>query len=209
MAAASSAPSFRRPYPRCLAHETLDLDQIHAALEDVARDGKRASDVIRRTRGLFERRKIDAAPLQINGIIVDAIALTRSAAETANVRVKTDLQAELPFVKGDPVQLQQVFVNLLNNAVTSMSGAVNGVATLTIASRCDDRMIRVAVHDTGTGIPFSDAEEIFRPLVTTKPDGLGMGLPMSRSIVEAHGGHLWASKNDGPGTTFHVALPVS
>jgi len=194
---------------RYLAHETLDLDQIRAALEDVARDGKRASDVIRRTRGLFERRKIDAAPLQINGIIVDAIALTRSAAETAKVRVKTDLQAELPFVKGDPVQLQQVFVNLLNNAVTSMSTAVSGAATLTIASRCDDRTIRVAVHDTGTGIPFSDPEEIFRPLVTTKPDGLGMGLPMSRSIVEAHGGHLWASKNDGPGTTFHVALPVS
>ena len=194
---------------RYLAHDTLDLAQIRAALEDVARDGRRASEVIRRTRGLFERRKIDAAPLQINGIIVDAIALTRSAADSANVRVKTDLQAELPFVKGDPVQLQQVFVNLLINAVTAMSGTVNGSAVLTIASRCDDRTIRVVVRDTGAGIPFPDPEEIFRPLVTTKPDGLGMGLSMSRSIVEAHGGQLWASKNDGPGTTFHVALPVS
>ena len=111
---------------RYLAHDTLDLAQISAALEDVARDGRRASEVIRRTRGLFERRKIDAAPIQIDGIIVDAIALTRSAADSANVRVKTDLQAELPFVKGDPVQLQQVFFNLLINAVTAMSGTVNG-----------------------------------------------------------------------------------
>ena len=154
-------------------------------------------------------RKIDAAPLQIDGIIVDAIALTRPAADSANVRVKTDLQADLPFVTGDPVQLRQVFFNLLINAVTAMSGTMNGSAVLTIASRCDDRTIRVAVRDTGVGIPFPDPEEIFRPLVTTKPDGLGMGLSMSRSIVEAHGGHLWASKTDGRGTTFHVALPVS
>ena len=194
---------------RYLNHDSLDLGQIRAALEDVARDGKRASEVIRRTRGLFERRKIDAAPIQINGIIVDAIALTRSAADVANVRVKTDLQAEMPFVGGDSVQLQQVFFNLLANAVTAMSGTTNGSGILTIASTSDDRTIHVSVRDTGTGIPFSDPEEIFRPLVTTKADGLGMGLPMSRSIVEAHGGHLWASKNDGPGATFHVALPAS
>jgi PAS domain S-box-containing protein len=194
---------------RYLNHDSLDLGQIRAALEDVARDGKRASEVIRRTRGLFERRKIDAAPIQINGIIVDAIALTRSAADIANVRVRTDLQAEMPFVKGDSVQLQQVFFNLLANAVTAMSGTTNASGILTIASTSDDRTIHVSVRDTGAGIPFSDPEEIFRPLVTTKPDGLGMGLPMSRSIVEAHGGHMWASKNDGPGATFHVALPAS
>jgi PAS domain S-box-containing protein len=194
---------------RYLNHDSLDFGQIRAALEDVARDGKRASEVIRRTRGLFERRRIDAVPIQINGIIIDAIALTRSAADSANVRVRTDLQAEMPFVKGDSVQLQQVFFNLLANAVTAMSGGTNGSGILTIASTSDDRTILVTVRDTGAGIPFSDPEEIFRPLVTTKPDGLGMGLPMSRSIIEAHDGHLWASKNEGPGTTFHVALPVS
>lgn len=90
-----------------------------------------------------------------------------------------------------------------------MSGTTNGSGILTIASTSDDRTIHVSVRDRGTGIPFADPEEIFRPLVTTKADGLGMGLPMSRSIVEAHGGHLWASKNDGPGATFHVALPAS
>ncbi len=194
---------------RWLGHAEPDAAQMRAALEDIVRDGKRAGELIRRTRGLFERGEIERQPIAINDVVLSATTLTRAAVVSGRIAVHTELQPSLPTITADFVQLQQVFCNLIMNAVQAMSGITNRPLTLTIATRREDAGVHATVADTGRGLEEDDAERVFRPLVTSRPDGMGIGLAMSRFIIEMHGGRLWAAPNPDVGATFHILLPLS
>jgi C4-dicarboxylate-specific signal transduction histidine kinase len=193
---------------RLLVQSDPDLAQVRAALEDVASDGKRASELIRRTRTLFEHGELVKQPLDVNDVVRHALSLTRGTALPAHVTLRTELGG-VPLVVADPLQLQQVFCNLIVNASEAMTRAVDGTQpTLTITTERDHGGgVYATVADTGDGFGGEDPERAFLPLVTTRPHGMGIGLAMSRIIVEAHGGRLWATENDGPGATFHIVLP--
>src|SRR5467141_3632398 len=136
------------------------------------------------------------------------IALLRSEAMRYNISVRTDLAADLPQIMGDRVQLQQVLMNLMINGIDAMKD-VNGVRELIISSqRADNEQVQVSIRDTGVGLPPQQADQVFNAFFTTKPHGTGMGLRISRSIVESHSGRLWAADNSGAGATFHFTLPV-
>jgi two-component system, LuxR family, sensor kinase FixL len=195
---------------RWLGHEPLDVAQVRAALEDVIGDGKRASELIRRTRGLFEHKELQKQPMDVNDVVESALSLTRSSLDSGRVSVRTALNPSIPLVRADQIQLQQVFCNLIVNAVEAMGRVDDGPQTLTIATtRHESGGVYATVADTGEGFGGDDPERVFRPLVTTRPDGMGIGLSMSRVIVEMHGGRLWATPNDGKGATFHIVLPLS
>jgi C4-dicarboxylate-specific signal transduction histidine kinase len=195
---------------RWLGHEPLDVAQVRAALEDVIGDGKRASELIRRTRGLFEHKELQKQPMDVNDVVESALSLTRSSLDSGRVSVRTALNPSIPLVRADQIQLQQVFCNLIVNAVEAMGRVDDGPQTLTIATtRHESGGVYATVADTGEGFGGDDPERVFRPLVTTRPDGMGIGLSMSRVIVEMHGGRLWATPNDGQGATFHIVLPLS
>jgi len=194
---------------RWLGSDRPDLPQVREALTDVVCDGKRASELIRRTRGLFERGELERRPVDLNNIVYSALALTRGPLDADRVSVCTELDPALPLVRADQVQLQQVLCNLIINAVEAMAPVPPGARTLRIVTRHQDDAIRADVIDSGEGFGGDDPERVFRPLVTTRPEGMGIGLSMSRIIVEMHGGRLWATPNDGGGATFHLTLPLS
>ena len=194
---------------RWLGSDRPDIPQVREALTDVVCDGKRASELIRRTRGLFERGELERRPVDLNNIIHSALALTHGSLEATRVSVRTGLDPTLPLVRADQVQLQQVFCNLIINASEAMTRVTCREHTLQI-STCHQggSGIYATVMDSGEGFDGDDPERVFRPLVTTRPAGMGIGLSMSRIIVEMHGGRLWATPNEGPGATFHILLPL-
>ncbi len=194
---------------RWLGSDQPDISQVREALTDVVCDGKRASELIRRTRGLFERGELERRPVDLNNIVHSALALTRGSLEATRVSVRTQLDPALPLVRADQVQLQQVFCNLIINASEAMTRVTCREHTLQI-STChqEGSGIYATVMDSGEGFNGDDPERVFRPLVTTRPEGMGIGLSMSRIIVEMHGGRLWATPNEGPGATFHILLPL-
>ena len=194
---------------RWLGSDQPDISQVREALTDVVCDGKRASELIRRTRGLFERGELERRPVDLNNIVHSALALTRGSLEATRVSVRTQLDTALPLVRADQVQLQQVFCNLIINASEAMTRVTCREHTMQI-STChqEGSGIYATVMDSGEGFNGDDPERVFRPLVTTRPEGMGIGLSMSRIIVEMHGGRLWATPNEGPGATFHILLPL-
>jgi PAS domain S-box-containing protein len=195
---------------RWLGSDRPDLAQVREALTDVVCDGKRASELIRRTRSLFERGEVERRPVDLNNVIESALALTRGPLEAGRVAVRTELDPVLPLVRADPLQLQQVFCNLVINAVEAMARCAGTEATLRIVTHHQEPgLVSARVVDTGVGFGGDDPERVFRPLITTRPDGMGIGLSMSRIIVEMHGGRLWATPNSGVGATFHITLPLS
>jgi signal transduction histidine kinase len=148
-------------------------------------------------------------PVDVNEIIREMILLVRSEVARYNISVQTDLAADLPQIIGDRVQLQQVTMNLIVNSIDAMK-EVNGLREMSIKSlRTEDEQILVSVSDTGVGIPPQQAEQIFNAFFTTKPHGTGMGLRISQSIIESHGGRLWAVDNSPRGATFQFILPAS
>jgi PAS domain S-box-containing protein len=191
---------------RFLRSTSPDLDEVRDGLEAIARDGRRAGDVIARIRLLARRTTIEKQPLDINDVIREVVALAEGEAHRTGARLRTELAGDLPRVVGDPVQLQQVVLNLILNGLDAMH-AVMGARELVIRTQrqATDR-VQVAVQDSGSGIDPQLADRIFEAFYTTKRSGMGMGLSISRSIVEQHGGRLWAVPNDGPGTTFHFTL---
>jgi PAS domain S-box-containing protein len=195
---------------RWLGHPAPDVVQMRGALEDVVHDGKRASELIRRTRGLFERGEIERNPVNLNDVIHSALSLTRKAVDARRVAVRIDLDPALPLVRADQLQLQQVFCNLVVNAVEAMTGVDDRQPALTILTRSHESGgVYARVSDTGEGFDGEDPERVFRPLVSTRPEGMGIGLSMSRIIVEMHGGRLWATPNETIGATFHMLLPLT
>src|SRR5882724_9044504 len=194
---------------RWLARDPPNLEEARECLQRIIRDGNRASEVIARMRTFARKATRQKAPLAINDVIAEVLALADSELRRHRVALHTDLAAGLPPVWGDRVQVQQVLLNLVLNGVEAMRGVTDRPRALLVRSQPEEaEAIRIAVQDAGTGIAPQDLERVFTAFYTTKPAGLGMGLAISRSIVEAHGGRLWATPNDGPGATVQFTLPT-
>jgi signal transduction histidine kinase len=192
-----------------LGRDRPDLGEVRAAVTRIARDAQRASEIIGRIRSLFVKGAPNREVIDVNEINRDTVALLRDEALRQNVSVRTDLAADLPQIVGDRVQLQQVAMNLIINGIEAMKD-IDGIREIVIKSqRGENEQILVSVTDTGTGFPPQLTEQIFDPFFTTKARGTGMGLRISRSIIESHGGRLWAVGNPGCGATFHLSLPAA
>jgi PAS domain S-box-containing protein len=192
---------------RWLAGETPNLDETRAAMGRILRDGNRAGEVITRIRALVQKIDTEKARLDINQTVQEVILLAQSEAGHKGVALRTELAADLAPVLGDQVQLQQVILNLVMNGIEATASVTDRRGELLIRSRQHGSdQVLVAVQDSGIGIERENLEKIFDAFYTTKPQGMGMGLAISRSIVENHGGRLWAIPNDGPGATFQFTL---
>jgi predicted ATPase/signal transduction histidine kinase len=194
---------------RWLARDQPDLEEARAAAMRVVKDATRASEIISRIRLLFNKGTPERELVNVNEIIGEMIVLLRSEAIRYNISVRTELAADLPQVMADRVQLQQVLMNLMINGIDAMKD-VEGARELAIHSqRAEDEQLLVFVSDIGVGLPPQQADQIFNAFVTTKSHGTGMGLPISRSIVESHGGRLWAAANSPRGAIFYFTLPAN
>ena len=194
---------------RWLAAEPPNLDEVRQTLGRIINDGNRASAVIGRIRGLAKKAPLQKAWLDINETALEIIALTRTEMQRNGVSLRTELASNLPPVSGDRVQLQQVILNLIINAIEAMRGMGDGRRQLLISSQNEgSNGVLVAVRDSGPGLDPKTVERLFDAFYTTKPDGIGMGLAISRSIIEAHGGKLGASPNTPQGAIFQFRLPV-
>jgi len=186
-----------------------DIGEARRCLERIVREAHRANEVIMRTRELYKKSDPTKIPININDAINDSISLVRREVTNRDVSLQVDLGSGLPLVRGDRIQLQQVIINLVMNAIEAMTDITDGPRALFVRSRLDESdHIVVSVQDGGCGIEPEIAESLFNPFFTTKPHGMGMGLSICRSIIEGHGGRVWASRNAGPGTTFQFALPA-
>jgi C4-dicarboxylate-specific signal transduction histidine kinase len=191
-----------------LARENPNLDEAQAAAERAIEGATRASDVIGRIRSLITKAAPEKAPVQLNELIEEAVALADGQASRNNVRVTTVLAVDLPAVFGDRIQLQQVILNLMSNAIEAMLAAAHHVRRLEIRSQTEDAgQVRVSVHDSGIGVTEEVMARLFEPFFTTRPQGIGMGLAISLSIIESHGGRLWAESMPGQGSVFQFTLP--
>jgi C4-dicarboxylate-specific signal transduction histidine kinase len=192
---------------RWLANPTPNLDEARDAISRIVRDGNRASDVIRRIRALVQKGDTEKTLLDINEVIQEVVSLTHSEIQKSGVVLKMNLAASLPRVSGDRIQLQQVILNLVMNGIEAMNTVTDRPREMMIRSSAHESdKVLVAVQDSGVGIDSQNLDKIFDSFYTTKSQGMGMGLAISRSIVENHGGRLWAVPNDGPGATFQFTL---
>ena len=192
---------------RWLTRDPPELERARAATIRIEKDGNRAAEIIRRLRAFY---KTGAPPqresVDINELVGEMLVLLRNEATRHAISMRTELAPQLPQVMADRVQLQQVLMNLMLNGIEAIGDGA-GVGELTIRSqRTDDGLLLVSVSDTGVGLPSEDVDRIFSAFFTTKPQGTGMGLAISRSIIEAHGGRLWATANAERGATFHFSL---
>jgi C4-dicarboxylate-specific signal transduction histidine kinase len=191
-----------------LTTATPDLDSVREALDAIVADGHRAADVIQRVRQLATKTGPHKARLDVNDIIHDVVPLVGTEVRSHQVSLRMDLAPALPPVLGDRVQLQQVLINFVMNGIEAMASVDDRSRELVIRSRPHDKdQVLVAVQDVGVGIEPNRMDELFAAFFTTKPGGMGMGLSISRSIIEAHGGRLWATPNPDHGATFHFTLP--
>jgi len=194
---------------RWLDQDKPNLNEVRAAATRIVRDAQRAAEIINRIRSQFEKTSLNRETLDASEIFRETVALLRGEAIRYNISVRTEQAADLPQIAGDRVQLQQVAMNLIVNGIEAMKD-VDGIREMVIKSQqAESEQILVTVSDTGVGLPPQLAERIFDPFFTTKPHGTGMGLRISRSIVESHGGRLWAVGNPGRGATFHLNLPAA
>jgi len=195
---------------RWLATDPPNLDEARAAAQRMVKDGERAGQVLARIRALVKRGTTERNALDVNDVIREALGFTRAELERQRVAIRTELNDDLPAVVGDRVQLQQVLVNLILNARDAMADLTGRPPELTVGSRRETSGgVLVEVRDCGRGIDQEQAGRIFEAFFSTKPAGLGMGLSVSRSIVEMHGGKIWAAPNDGPGATMRFTLPAA
>ncbi len=193
---------------RWLARDTPNVEEARAAAMRSAKDGMRAAEIISRIRLLFKKGTPQREVVDVNEVVREMIVLLRGEATRYNISVRTELAAELPPVLGDRVQLQQVLMNLMLNGMDAMKD-VDGPRELAIKSQqAENEEVVVSVTDSGVGLPAQQTDQIFKAFFTTKSHGTGMGLSISRSIVESHGGRLWAADNSPRGTSFHFALPT-
>ncbi len=191
-----------------LAGDVPNLDKARAAAERIAKDGTRAAEIISRIRLLFQKGSPQLELVDVNEITEEMIVLLRGEATRHWISLRTELAADLPPVLGDRVQLQQVMMNLMINGIDAMK-AVDGTRELAIKSqRAENEQVLVSVSDTGVGLPPQRADQIFNAFFTTKPHGTGMGLRICRSILESHGGRLWATDNSPRGANFYITLPA-
>jgi len=188
-----------------LAHEPPNLDRARAAAARIDKYGNRAAQIIDRIRSFYKKSPPQRELVDVNGIIREMLTLLKGEADRFSVAMRTDLSAKLPKIMVDRVQMQQVFMNLMLNAIEAMEHTGGELA---VKSELQDGQLQFSVSDTGMGLPMEKMDQIFSAFFTTKPHGSGMGLAISRSIVESHGGQLWASANSGGGATFHFTLQI-
>jgi PAS domain S-box-containing protein len=188
-----------------LAHQPPNLDRARAAAARIDKYGNRAAEIIDRIRALYKKSPPQRELVDVNGIIQEMLTLLNGEATRHSVAMGTELATELPKTMVDRVQLQQVFMNLMLNGIEAMK---DSGGELTVKSELQDGQVQLSVSDTGIGLPAEKMDQIFSAFFTTKPQGSGMGLAISRSIVESHGGRLWATANDERGATFHFTLPT-
>jgi two-component system sensor kinase FixL len=187
-----------------------DLAEISAILEDIRKDDQRAGAVIDRMRTLLRRQEVEMKPLQVPQMLDDVAALLRPDAAARHIALEIDVPPDLPPVHGDRVQLQQVLLNLILNGMDALGTDVRNGRKVAVTARHEGSdTLAFSIADSGAGIPPAQIERVFDPFFTTKTTGIGMGLSISRSIVEAHGGRLWAENNAQRGATFRFTLPVA
>jgi PAS domain S-box-containing protein len=195
-----------------LSNQPPNLDKARAAADRVVQAATQASDIVRRIRALFKKTAPMTTPVEINEVILETVSIVGGEVQRKGVSLNTELAADLPTVLGDRIQLQQVILNLAINGTEAMASVENEnqPRRLVIQSRLAEAgEILVSVADSGPGIKPQLAGQLFAPFFTTKPEGIGMGLSISRTIVEAHGGRLWTAANQPRGAVFHFALPVA
>ena len=194
---------------RWLAGQAPNLEEARQSAALIIADGHRAGEIIGRIRALAKKAPPRKDWLDINETILEVIALARSEAQRNRVSLQTQLSSDVPLILGDRIQLQQVILNLIINAIEAMSGVGEGPRELLVGSGKDDSQgVLVTVRDSGPGLDPDSLDHLFTAFYTTKPQGMGMGLAISRSIIEAHGGRLWATANEHRGATFQFTLPV-
>jgi C4-dicarboxylate-specific signal transduction histidine kinase len=193
---------------RMLADDPPDIDGARETARRTIRDANRAADVIARLRALFKKSSTSIELLDLNEATREVLALTSSEVQRAKALVRADLAADLPMVTGDRVQLQQVVVNLVLNAAEAMAAIDDRPRQMLIRTeREEDDHVRLTVQDAGPGFDPQTSNRLFDPFYTTKRDGMGIGLSVSRSIIESLRGRLWAVRNDGPGASFAFSIP--
>jgi signal transduction histidine kinase len=193
---------------RRLRSEPPNVDGAADVAQRLIRDANRASEVIARVRSLFGRRETVIESIDVNEAAREVIALSSSALEHDNVALRCDLAEDLPLVAGDRIQIQQVIMNLLRNAVDAMKAGDNGLHTMALRTdREEGGQVRLSVQDTGVGLDPQRMDSLFEAFHSTKSGGMGIGLSISRSIIERHHGRLWAEPNEGPGATFAFSIP--
>lgn len=194
---------------RLLAADPPNVDGAREAARRAIRDGNRASEVIARLRALFSKKRAATESVDLNEAAQEVIAGSLSELQKNRVVLRLELDDDLPLVTGDRVQLQQVILNLLRNASDAMSAVNDRPRQLVIRTeRDEDDCVRLSVQDVGAGFDPRVANKLFNAFFTTKNDGMGIGLSVSRSIIERHHGRLWATLNDGPGATFSFSIPL-
>ncbi|HEY5321269.1 MAG TPA: ATP-binding protein, partial [Caldimonas sp.] len=187
-----------------------DLAEITAILEDIRKDDQRAGAVIDRMRALLRRQDVEMKPLEVPQMLDDVATLLRPDAAARHIALEITVPPDLPRLRGDRVQLQQVLLNLILNGMDAVGSDAAHGRKVAVTARNEGRdTLAFSVADTGTGIPSARIERVFDPFFTTKTSGIGMGLSISRSIVEAHGGRIWAENNAEGGATFRFTLPVA
>ena len=193
---------------RLIEGDAPDLDEIANIIDDMIADARRSGDIMSRLRALLRKQAIATAALDVNAVVEEVATLLHGEAELGNIDMDLHLAEGLPPVLGDAVQLQQVLVNLIRNGFDAMQSVSIGERTLVIETAHDAASaVRVSVHDTGVGVDEQDIQSLFTPFHTTKSTGLGMGLAISRSIIEEHRGEIWAERNPDRGVSFHFTLP--
>jgi PAS domain S-box-containing protein len=193
---------------RFLAANPPDLGEVREALDGIGKDGKRAGEILGRIRALVRKAPAQKEQFDINQAILEVVALTRSEVQRSGVALQTQLQPTLPPIVGDRIQLQQVVLNFVLNAIDATSGVDRYSRDVVVSTAKDSNGVIVAVRDTGVGLDADGIDRLFRPFYTTKASGMGMGLSICRSIIEAHGGHVRAARNDDAGATFQFTLPA-
>ena len=186
-----------------------DLEEVKTILDEIRRDDQRASEVIRRLRRLLGESAIEAQNIDLNETVREVFEFLSAQAAARNVTLNSRLAQGPLRVSGDRIQLQQVILNLVVNGMESMVGATNGRREVTTSTSVDEASAKISIADSGPGIPSDKLKAVFEPFFTTKGEGMGMGLSIARTIVEAHGGRIWAEKHTAGGAVFHVSLPLA
>jgi signal transduction histidine kinase len=190
-----------------LSADQPNLDEARAAVESIAREGTRASDVVRRIRAMFSKSAPEREPLEIDAMLREAMALMEPQAARNGITIQAELAASHRRIRADRVQLQQVVINLILNSIEAMRELAERPRRIVVRSEIQsDDDVLVAVRDYGIGIDPKNQRRLFDPFFTTKPQGMGVGLSISHSIVEAHGGRLWATANSDWGATFQFTI---
>jgi len=185
-----------------------NADKLRETLEKIAAQSARASAIIQRIRHFARCDKLQYAPVRIHDLLDEIADFLNLEAERHTIRIRYDAPSTLPPVLADALQIQQVILNLVRNAIDAMSSS-ESVGRIVLAAHLDQKVVEITVQDTGPGLEPGIASQLLHPFFTTKPYGLGLGLPISQTIIEAHGGRLWVTANSGPGVTFHFTLPVA